>query len=454
MNLACEPSEGGHAGNRVPLLDWLCPPVFWISAFLAFLVVHFPCDRVRDIFPAFIDPPTALFVRKVVFYLCIFPLAAPVISAARKSAIFPGRSAVLQCVAQSLVILAISALLVYSFDAPYLTRDMGSDYAVMSRNPFRTVTGAHHRRLLKPAIAYLFFLRGELPYFVFSCLVSFAVVFLSLTVLNRPALAPSTAGGNAAPVPVPFLWKLSIATSSFVTYELQNPGYVDGLVFVLFLAAILLPLTSLGIAAISALCLITHEMSVFVLVPLLVFKFPRRVWGRAMAVVALYFAVWAVSSISAPSGAAQSNLFLFGRSTFRHALSNPFWVVTGSFLAHKLLWLVPLAALAVTPRSAVSRDWLWPAAVMLGPIAVIPFAFDTSRLVGFGFPGVLAYASMLQPARLDRKTMRRLNVLFALNILIPSAVCYLKGPWYPRGLYGLEVDLFAPAIVKEQLWNR
>ena len=160
---------------------------------------------------------------------------------------------------------AVAALLALSF----VTRpsSLGVDYQILSLDPFGQATGVLNRRILDVALAYYLHLGGGL-FIVWHFLTVYLLLALTRAFLRRRGAAPD------------LLTFVSLATSSFVIFNFQYPGYPDPLVLVLLLVALSVELDAEGIALIVVLALLSHEaLAVALFLPLLP-SLPRRAMPR------------------------------------------------------------------------------------------------------------------------------------------------------------------------------
>jgi hypothetical protein len=126
---------------------------------------------------------------------------------------------------------------------------------------------------------------------------------------------------------------------------------------------------------------------------------------------------------------------------------HPGEAMLGIFIAHKLLWVVWLWAILLL----LTRRRLAEAGVLMllsaGPLATVVLAMDTSRVVGFGFAGMLAAIHWLTGELRSRFARLLFVALLVGTILIPyipTGVRYLLVP--SAGVYR-ELYFFARGLI-------
>lgn len=441
-------------GNRS--LRW---PRFFLAALVLFLVVHTPPDRTETMLLAlagWLAPSTAegvaaaaptaeivasynegvvIPLRRILFYLAAAALALPIGASLWRARGELRRLRWRRLAWQAAGIAAILCVLVTPYGGGELNRDMGIEYAAMSQAPFAASTGISYRRLLKPALAHLLQLDGAYPYFLFSMLTTYGVILLSLAYFERAAL---DRGEDAASRPaMPFFWALSVATSSFVLFDFQFPGYVDNLAFLLLILGMLAPMNAQARLAIVALCLATHEGIGAPLAAMVLFCYPRRLWLPALAMAGAYAVLWLANYgfdlVALLTGHSMAQAASDPSMALGESLGH---IILGGLASYKLLWLAPVLVLFYRPPE---RSWLaalTPSLIMLSPLALLPWLIDSSRHAGWGFVGLLMAVACLRERVTTTGGRRLLHALLAVNLVIPSFVCGMLGPTKPLGLYG------------------
>lgn len=307
----------------------------------------------------------------------------------------------------------------------------GTLFARMSENPFAEPHNYFHRRLLKPALAHLLLFRGPLLYWLFSMLCAAMLSFLVVLYLEISLTRKRTDAHQPPDGLLRGLAALGMMCTNLVMLHLAAPGYVDDLLAILIMLQIVLPLTMSERLCLIALSMATHEAAaVFALGPLVLVLLPT--WTQRLAawlVMFAFFAFWLASyGFDLPAAFGVHTQFE-KTNTFRVFTSYPRSLAMGVFMAHKLLWGVFAVALW---RLIARREWGAAAALAactLVPLATMPIATDTSRLVGVGFAGIL-FSIVLQLPTLQSAGQR----LFALACILSIVI-----PYYPSGGNWLEL---------------
>ncbi|MGA2265492.1 MAG: hypothetical protein ABSH10_03565 [Phycisphaerae bacterium] len=476
----------GDAGMQEPsdeleLIRWrsekdkLPPWVLWSGVVVLFGMVHCRYETLVSLaqsllartVPSFYEhvPKDVLTERYVENLVCIkgflFYIAAGILFLPIVRSVWLDRSSLraqydlVRLAKRSVVLMLVLAALIVPVHVPYLV-DAGTHglpYSVMSMSPFSKSTDLIYRRLLTPALAYLLQMKGLPLYYVFSLACTFGLIFLTLLFLEihvrggpghtglAPALKPSLWGGSG-------IWILSLATSSFIMFDFQSPGYVEHLFYILTLLAVCVPMTTGGLLAVVALSLAAHEISVLTLVPLVLLAFPKQVRWKALCVVALYFLMWLMSlGFNVKAALMTHNIvvnqaFLDTPSVIQSLTSHPLRILSGIFFAYKLWWVLAVVAAWMLYKEGKTRMVRFILGAILLPLVILPIAYDTSRLASMGFLGVLLAACYLVRRYRQTSWPRWLQVLLLLNIAIPSFYADLyRGLHLPWGLYRVVVEL-------------
>jgi hypothetical protein len=350
---------------------------------------------------------------------------------------------------------------------------MGKGYAFMSRDPFGQQTGWYYRRLLVPALS------AEITTFVLAAgatlatwaglvaagpLVSPQARILVAERAQRDEVARAIENTTRYVhlaftdmltlilIALCLVWlrrrwdglrwwqALSILTSGFVVFQFELPGYTDALVLILALLAVSLPLDAYGRAALFVLALTTHETAAaIVFLPLIAVTFPRREVRLHVGVLALYGVLWLANFGFHVGDALAVNTQPTGRSAAASLAHDWTLAVCAVLAAYKALWIVVAACEVLLVRR---REWrsLVALNLIVGlPLLQLPLAIDGSRLVAFGYLGVLG-ACVYCARRSPRWAM---SALLAVNLALPSV---FVGTWesalipnvvWPRGAYAI-----------------
>ncbi|BAG00545.1 unknown protein [Microcystis aeruginosa NIES-843] len=88
--------------------------------------------------------------------------------------------------------------------------------------------------------------------------------------------------------------------------------------------------------SVIALCLLNHESSLFALVPLIIFCFPKKEIFQALLAILFYLLIWFATRGSMANALATHSEV----SVFKIFLENWQLGMMGIFFSYKLLWLV------------------------------------------------------------------------------------------------------------------
>ena len=426
------------------------PPVLgrWgagLSVLALFVAVHSPIDRVVHallavqrglggavlagtaraehealLARAYVQP-----LRQLLFVVGVVPLLIVILRALAA----PEVRRLLRAVAPTaLVACLICAVLAVPFRGSLGVAGMGEAYLKHSLQPFATGSGWYYRRLLTVGLANVTGLSGGLYY----------PASLGLTLALTVAVAAFTRARLRLTGMVQLVVVTSICTSQFVFFAFLSPGYVEPLGFALLLVPWIAPTQSEERLACWALVLSCHEALAVALLPLLI-VLEGRDRLPLLALLALYGLLLMLSFGFDLGAILRVQTQLKEGSSWDFFRSAGGWLALAIFAAHKLLWLAIGGALVDARHARRARAFVAVAALL--PLLTLPIAVDGSRMVGFGFLGVLAALELFA-----RHASRRVLVaLAALNLLIPSFYVGLNtGPRLEPGLYRSAVGLFLP----------
>lgn len=450
--VAVENRPSAFALNWFPELPdpgWVSWPVFWSSVVGLFLVIHTPPRLAKEavstllqlgaapqdsaalaeqacwVTEEFIQPARAL----VSLITCVV-LSLPILRAVVLQLSPGGCISSVRPFVPAAIIFGLLTLFVWPLRSPALFDSMGVGYCTMASDPFvedpllPVDRQWFYRRFLKSAIAYFLQLRGRLLYFVFSTFCAYLVVVFSI-VLGQARHGHETSAKPLAQGML-LLRYLSLATSSYIIYDFQLPGYADNVVFLLLALNALLPLSTQARLSCVALTVATHEASLAVLTPVILFWCSRSVQRGASVILFLYLLIWFGMSRFSPHGMMGAHAVIGGKAIREWVVDEPGRLLMGVFLAYKLLWLLPLLAVSWCCRCLRLFEWIGIFAVLLAPALVVFVAVDTSRLMGYGFLGILACLALLDQQELSLTRRRILHGLFLANLAVPSVYCGLN----------------------------
>lgn len=331
-----------------------------------------------------------------------------------------GRRAWLETLVLALAVYALLA--VFAFPYPYPTGTYSSPaglggigrwYGEMAAAPFEAVSELGYRRLLMPAIAYYLGLTTPLAYYVYSQVLGLAVIALTIRFFDEkvPAL-------TSWPALARVLGYASLSSCSYVVYNSQMPGYPDILLHALLLLMVLVPMPRQGRLTLIALCLVTHDGSMFGLAPLVLVAFPRKERLPALAFIAAYVLIW-FSSYGGHLGDALLGHDVVGETSHRaRYLTDPLVALAGVFFAWKLGWVAALACLATAARR--SAELPATALLVVAPLAMLAVAWDTTRLAAFGIAGMFLVLAAAGRRWLPARPAAPVFAALAANLVIPT----------------------------------
>jgi hypothetical protein len=306
----------------------------------------------------------------------------------------------------------------------------------LSLNPFGQETGVFNRRILDVALAYYLHLSGGL-FIVFHVLTVFLLLALMRAYLRRLGAEPS------------LLLFVSLATSSFVIFNFQYPGYPDPLVVALVLIALSVALDTEGLVLLVVLALLTHEaLAAALFLPLLP-ALKRRAWPVVLLPFAIYGVFWLADFGFDPLAGWTRQTHYQGMSGPEALVQRPLVILFGIAAAYKLLWLAIGAQLVFVARRFGAAALGRLAAPLVSLAAICAISYDTSRIAEVGFPALLlAWSGCVQ------RWKRAAIVAAAIaNLLLPSVYVspYFDRPlgiMWPPGLYsayhGFRADTVSP----------
>jgi hypothetical protein len=166
---------------------------YWGSVLILFLIVHLTKSRIdwllrrwtraalfpfvtanADLIRAYAPTVKAMAFTGAVLILGI-PIAVDVYRSLRSSKV----AELARLISSAVLIWAALYLLVFR----PVTDSMGTNYAIIARSPFTQESGIHNKRLLMPALAYLFHLRDFQPR-AFESLADRFALYLQLRTLS------------------------------------------------------------------------------------------------------------------------------------------------------------------------------------------------------------------------------------------------------------------------------
>ena len=322
----------------------------------------------------------------------------------------------------------------------------------MSAAPVQELNPLLHKRMLKPALAHFLHLHGYISYYVFSLLLTFVLIFLIVTFIET-RFPPGGTARRDQPLMysgVRWLSYLSLFTSSFVMVDFQWPGYSDSLSYILMLLIVLLPMSPQCRLAAVALCVLNHEGVALALIPLILFAFPREERLRSLMPIGIFYGIMVASyGFSLMSWFQAQGSVLTSGSVWATMAEEPGLFLAGLFFTYKVFWLLLVPITFMLWRTKNRPILIVLVAMTLFPVALTTFGWDTTRVAGFGWLGmVIAFGLFFKKShRFPRMYQYSVIALICINLLIPSynVVTFYRDSLsaYPyRGLYGIIDSLF------------
>jgi len=298
----------------------------------------------------------------------------------------------------------ISALI-----CPSMIRSMGMRYGLASLDPFSQMTNFYNKRLLMPVLSHVLFLKGKIPFMIFSYVVLGALLTL-LWIWWRSHTS------------LHFWQFLSLCTSSFVVTQYQGyAGYPDILVFVFVMLLILADWSQESRFSLLILCVLTHESSAVPATVLAIFFLQKRFFIAYLAALGLYAFIWLTFYGFDPYAVLNSHN-VYDKPGPVWLFHHPLREISGVAVSFKLLWIFILWAGAVAWMKRSYRPLLFIGGCSSAAIFMTFLGVDTSRLCGYAFPALLFSLSLLEKNVLIQNSSKKMlvNLVFFFNLLIPS----------------------------------
>jgi len=357
--------------------------------------------------------------KGIVFLASLIVLFIPVIrSLTRVGHLWETRKLVRRLVLSAFIFLFLCILI-----DPLRLSALHHHYSQMSISPFDVTRGWYYRRLLMPAIAYFLGFQGGIFYYIYSTALTYTLIFFLLAYFESESIQLN------------YLHLLSIATAGFVIFNFMVVGWAEPMMFILFLLLLFVADDDASRLSLVGLSLAAHEGSVFVLVPMILFWFPKKGKVKYFVAIALYFLLYAVSFRLDALMAVKSQFALDDKIGLDWAMLYPWRAIFGWFMPYKLLWILIAFAIYKMIRA---REFRIALAVIcfsiVAPALINLLAVDVYRHVAEGFCGLLISYTYLMKLGYGRKLFS--NLIMALNIIIPSVyVGTNSGFRFKPGLY-------------------
>lgn len=432
------------------------PKLFWIAVFIAFVVANAPPAKIsnllfnllqlvsenvitslnaqnKDLHHISSTMISMVFIpiKKLLFFLSLLVLASPIVICVYRYKSFWSNPGLKGRAISALGFFPALSVLSFPYSYPWGLNShpsglagLGIQYGYISMAPFRGNNPIYYKRLLKPALAHYLQMDGYVLYYLFSLICTYLVIFLTVTFLESKLLVENSSGES------PLKWLsvknkwflyLSLMTSSFILVDFQWPGYSDNLSFILVLLMAIIPMTPQARLASVALCVVNHEGIALALVPVILFCFPKGERITAITVVALFYAmVVAGYGFSATKGLQGQGTMGDKGTVWETALHGPGLFLTGLFFSYKLLWIPFAYAVWMLWNQKEKTIVLAIIMITLFPVLLTFFAWDTTRVSGFGFLGMLTALGLLIQQHGRSAYHYTFVTLIYANLLIPS----------------------------------
>jgi hypothetical protein len=463
--------------------------LFWVVVFNAFVMANLPTARIsaagfsvlevlpdtlsKKLLPLSADMQRAsqqitehVFVplKELLFLLSLLAIAYPIIRCVSKSRGFWRRLGIKRTVLPALTLFAALSFLVFPYSYPRGLHSHpsglagnGQIFGQMSVAPFQENNPMFYKRLLKPAIAHFIHLDGYLRYYFFSLVCTYILILLTV-VFSETRLLPATSGERHLQTPNPtarWLIYLSLMTSSFLLTDFQWPGYSDHLSFILVLLMAIIPITSQARLATLALCLLNHDGIALALVPVILCCFPKPERVTALLGVGLFYGIVAAGfGFSIHTGLQGHHSVTASGSVWEAVLQDPGFFLASLFFTYKLLWIVPAIAVAMLLNQKDKATLTAIVGITFFPVLLTLLAWDTTRVAGFGWLGLLiALGILMQEWRRRPKVYHyALLALISANLVFPSynVVLGFKDTFskYPYPGFYMLIDSTARLLLK------
>ncbi|HUI88386.1 MAG TPA: hypothetical protein VLX61_06640 [Anaerolineales bacterium] len=432
-------SEKSLPGTSFPSAN-----LFYASIVISFLIIHLTQDRIAwlaSLVPTFAASGAFLpksdwmliylpSIKGLLFSASIALVAIPAFQNARAILLTSKARDLIRSIALAAGSAVLLGLLVFSPGS----WDMGLYYSKAALNPFIQNAGWYNTRLLMPALAHILFFRGPWLYYAFTMILTIGFLCL-LSSWTKDHLS------------LPFWQFISLCTSSFVIFQYQIGGYPDILVFIFFILVMREDFNENARLSLLLLALVTFEASAVMGVILAWRYLRRRGFVTYVLAVMVYLLIWfAVSGFNMNVILTSHNVVTPG---FEWLLRTAAKELLGLFIAYKALWALIVFGIVLALRQKRFADALFITGSILGGISMTVIALDTSRLMGFAFPGLLVALSVIAQTIADKLARRTFVTTFIINLIIPSFYQGLNtGIRWSPGIYKLLYS-WIPVLAKK-----
>jgi len=295
---------------------------------------------------------------------------------------------------------------------------LGVDHAELSNAPFDVgQTNVLRLRILAPLIGYLLHLRGPLFFLV-------PWAFLLLFIIRVQHLGRMVSGSWIHGT----LLASTMAFSCTTFLPFTAPGYIDTVTYFCLLFCFMPGVHITTAALFMTLAITNHESALALLPAAIVYRWMQQKDLRTPLVFMGWSLVFLLPYLCYRGWANASDLstlrvsYYFNFSNFRTQIRSFLPTLWGIFLAFRLYWIIPLAALVISIRKKDHAQALLFLLIVVGSSSMILVAYDTTRLLCMAYPAILLGAIQLMRTLPPISTLRFGALLFALNFLITPAM--------------------------------
>lgn len=372
-----------------------------LPALICFLITHFNSQKITAILLNFtnddaISQKILDYINPLkisIYFLCIIIIVLPVLKELKGNFKIKPKDILLSAAVFSLLFLAF-------FN--WRPMSMGYGYAEMSVHPFDMQTGWYYKRLLMPALAFMSGFRNITPYFLFSQALSFVLIVILNQFLKNTLKEVSLL--NRA------LILLSVCATEFVSFLFFYPGYADHLLSILIVLAFCYRFSEKGIFSLFLLSVCTHELSIFIFLPLIILRLPVKSKLLFLTASGIYLLIYAASfNFNLSELIAVHNVS--EKTTVQWILEQPAYFFLGILISLKLLWLIIIKGIFDSPK----EQGIFMLVMLLCSLLLCFMGVDTSRMMAFSFPVLL----MAIPAFYMRTKHQYANAIMFCNLIIP-----------------------------------
>jgi hypothetical protein len=398
-----------------------------VPGFILFTIIHFNSDVLKSVLTALSFDPYS--IKKIIHYLLPFKVSFFFLSVCFLAYPLKNdlhriiREIKLKDVWPPVIACIILQMAFWNF----MPMSMGYGYAEMSVHPFDMPIGWYYKRLLMPALAYIFGFRDIHLYFIFSMLISFLLTLAVWQTIKKQLPGVS--------FPLRLLIFFSVCSLEFVSYHFFFPGYVDSLLSILILLIYFYDFPDTSKVILFVLALATHELSVFLFLPFIAFRCPP-VHKMICAVVIFLYCVLYLASYNFKI----HDLFLVhrvgGYTILQWIKGNWLIFLCGVLISFKLFWI--FLFYGIKESNPAQKNVL--TGILLSGFSCCFLGVDTSRLMAFAFPALLFSI----PVVINKIPRYLFIAIMAVNTIIPYITVslnlgYIKVTYFKDFIHWLSI---------------